>query len=65
MSQNAYEVPYVTWQHCMPAVTDELAQVAVANAAPSTSGGSSVVYGDDLHDHWPHTAIENVGYQAR
>lgn len=66
MNEIAYDVPDVSCQHCVIAVSEELTQVpGVERVSVDLSRKQVVVFGTDLADHWLRTAIENAGYEAR
>jgi copper chaperone len=66
MNEIAYEVPDMSCQHCVTAVSEELTQVpGVDRVSVDLSRKQVVVYGTNLDDHWLRTAIENAGYEAR
>jgi copper chaperone len=66
MNEIAYDVPDMSCQHCVTAVSEELTQLpGVDRVSVELSRKQVVVYGTNLDDHWLRTAIENAGYEAR
>ena len=66
MNKIAYNVPDMSCQHCVTAVSEELTQVpGVDRVSVDLSRKQVVVYGNRLDDRWLRAAIENAGYEAR
>ena len=65
MDEFAYDVPELSCQHCVNAVSNELAQVPGVERVAVDLGTKFAVYGKGLADGWLRTAIANAGYEAR
>ena len=65
MNQIAYAVPDISCQHCVNAVSEELAEVpGVERVSVDLNSKRVIVYGTELDDHRLRRAIENAGYEA-
>jgi copper chaperone CopZ len=65
MNAITYTVPDISCQHCVDAVSSELAQVpGVDRVAVDLNTNQVVVHGTALDDGWLRTAIGNAGYEA-
>jgi Copper chaperone len=66
MTEFAYAVPEMSCQHCVHAVSEELARVPGVERVSVDLGTKQVlVYGTELDDRRLRDAIADAGYEAR